>query len=149
MIIPGLLDIRKFLPHRAPMLMVDELVAIDESSASCRFHVDADCLFVKNGELSGAGLIEHAAQTSTAVVGQRFFPEGKAGAPVLGFISAVKNIVIGGSPRAGRTIITRSTLVTHVPNGPMSLCVMDVRSTVDGVTVLSCSMNFVIEQREP
>ena len=149
MIIPEQIDIRKFLPHRAPMLMVDKLVAIDEHSASCQFHVSEGCLFVKDGELSSSGLIEHAAQTSTAVVGQRFFPEGKSGAPVLGFISAVKNIEIGTLPRAGQTIITRSTLVTHVPNGPVSLCVMDVGSTVEGRTVLSCSMNFVIEQREP
>lgn len=149
MVIPEELDIRKFLPHRAPMLMVDELVAIDELSASCRFHIQDSCLFVKDGELSGTGLIEHAAQTSTAIVGQRFFPEGKAGAPVLGFISAVKNIEIGILPRAGQTVITRSTLVAHVPNGQVSLCVMDVGSTVEGRTVLSCSMNFVIEQREP
>ena len=149
MVIPEEFDIRKFLPHRAPMLMVDELVTLDVRYASCRFHVTDSCLFVKDGELSGAGLIEHAAQTSTAVVGRRFFPEAKAGVPVLGFISAVKNIEIGTLPRARQTIITRTTLVTHVPNGPVSLCVMEVESTVDGRTVLSCSMNFVIEQREP
>ena len=149
MIIPEEVDIRKFLPHRAPMLMVDKLVAIDERSAECQFFVDDACIFVKDGELSGTGLIEHAAQTSTAIVGQRFFTEAQNGAPVLGFISAVKNIEIGTLPRARQTLITRSTLVTHVPNGLVSLCAMDVRSTVDGRTVLRCSMNFVIEQREP
>lgn len=149
MIIPEEIDIRNFLPHRAPMLMVDKLVAIDERSASCQFQVTDACLFVKDGELSGAGLIEHAAQTSTTVVGQRFFFDGKSGVPVLGFISAVKNIEIGSLPRACQTLITRSTLVTHVPNGPVSLCVMEVESTVDGRTVLSCTMNFVIEQRKP
>ena len=82
-------------------------------------------------------------------MGQRFFPEGKVGAPVLGFISAVKNIEIGTLPRTRQTLITRSSLVTHVPNGEVSLCVMEVESTVDGRTVLSCSMNFVIEQRLP
>lgn len=149
MVLPEEIDIRNFLPHRAPMLMVDELVAIDDRSASCRFHITDSCLFVKNGELSGAGLIEHAAQTSTTVVGQRFFFDGRSGAPVLGFISAVKNIEIGPLPRSHQTLITRSTLVTHVPNGPVSLCVMEVGSTVDGRPVLSCSMNFVIEQRLP
>ena len=149
MSIPEEIDIRRFLPHRAPMLMVDKLVAIDERTASCQFFVDDDCIFVKDGELSSTGLIEHAAQTSTAVVGQRFFVEAVNGAPVLGFISAVKNIEIGTLPRARQMLITRSTLVTHVPNGPVSLCMMDVESTVEGRTVLRCSMNFVIEQSEP
>ena len=126
------IDIRQFLPHRAPMLMVDKLVAIDERSASCQFLIDENCLFVKHGELSSTGLIEHAAQTSTAIVGQRFFPEGKIRAPVLGFISAVKNVEVGTLPRIRQTIITRSTLVTHVPNGPVSLCAMEVESTVEG-----------------
>lgn len=147
MIIPEEVDIRKYLPHRAPMLMVDKLVAIDERSASCQFLVDDACIFVKDGELSGTGLIEHAAQTSTAIIGQRFFMKVENGTPVLGFISAVKNIEIGPLPRSRQTLITRSTLVTHVPNGQVSLCVMDVESTVEGRTVLSCSMNFVIEQR--
>ncbi|MBK7285770.1 MAG: hypothetical protein IPI95_00925 [Flavobacteriales bacterium] len=109
MVIPEEFDIRKFLPHRAPMLMVDELVTLDVRSASCRFHVTDSCLFVKDGELSGAGLIEHAAQTSTAVVGRRFFPEAKAGVPVLlGFISAVKNIEMAPC----RGLVRRSS---HVP----------------------------------
>lgn len=152
MIIPEQIDIKDFLPHRAPMLMVDELVAIDDRSASCRFRIDEGCLFLHKGELSGTGLIEHAAQTSTAVVGQRFFPGGKSevdGARVLGFISAIRNIELGPLPRARQTLITRATLLAHVPNGPSSLCVMEVETTVEGRPVLRCSMNLVIEQRVP
>ena len=143
------IDIRDFLPHREPMLMVHRLISIDKESVSCSFKVDEECIFVSQGVLSETGLIEHAAQTSTAIVGQRLFPSGvklNTDTRVIGYISAIKNVQLGLSPRNGEELITHSSLVSHVDSGPVSICVTECVSHVNDRQVLSCRMNFLIQE---
>ena len=75
------------------MLMVTRLVHIDDASVHTQFNVTEDCVFVKNEILSETGLIENAAQTCSAIVGQSYFDKDDLqgeGNNLVGYISAIK-----------------------------------------------------------
>ena len=89
-------DFRNFLPHRGDMLMVKDILEIDIESVSSGFLIQKDCVFVNNkGFLTETGIIENAAQTSTAVVGQSFFQEDHVTGErnqLVGYISEIKKV---------------------------------------------------------
>ena len=45
------IDIKNYLPHRRPMLMVDEIVAINSEFVETFFTIKEDNIFVHNGFL--------------------------------------------------------------------------------------------------
>ena len=90
----NVIDIKNFLPHRAPMLMVDHIYELSEQNVKTVFEIKEDNLFVENDFFAEVGLIENAAQTCSSIVGQSFFlddnHELKKGVEVIGFISGIK-----------------------------------------------------------
>ena len=66
-------DIQNYLPHRAPMLMVDLILNIDSNSVETVFLIKDDNIFVQNNVCIEAGLIENTAQTCSAIVGKKYF----------------------------------------------------------------------------
>jgi predicted hotdog family 3-hydroxylacyl-ACP dehydratase len=65
----------------------------------------ADNIFVENGCLSASGLIENIAQTCAARIGyvnKYIFKKGIQ----IGFIGAVRNLLISALPHIGDTIVT-------------------------------------------
>ena len=87
-------DVHNFLPHRAPMLMVDKLLSLTDDSVSSSFRITTSCPFINTNQfLSESGLIENNAQTCSAIVGQKFFDDSDlegTGNKVVGFISTIK-----------------------------------------------------------
>ena len=69
------LDITKFLPHRAPFLMVDHLLSFDDEHVSTSFKINPDCVFVNDNVFNEVGLIENAAQTCSSIVGKSYFED--------------------------------------------------------------------------
>lgn len=63
-------DIKRLIPQRNPMLMVDEFEVLDEQTAHTALTVRPDNMFLyRNGELPESGLIEHIAQSASALAG--------------------------------------------------------------------------------
>ncbi|MEX0273341.1 MAG: ABC transporter permease [Flavobacteriaceae bacterium] len=142
-------DIQKFLPHRYPMLMVDTVLHIDSKSVTCEFKVGPDCLFLKNGHLTETGLIENAAQACSAVVGQNYFEaddlEGK-GNKVIGYISAIKKVVIKKLPKLNDTLVTKAQLISLFNTGNVSMCTMEGTTFSNGDLIVDCTINFLIHE---
>ena len=65
-------NILDLIPQRAPIVMVDEFLGIEDSVSRTRFTVTQDNIFVDNNKLSECGLIEHIAQSAAARVGYIF-----------------------------------------------------------------------------
>lgn len=84
------ISIGKYLPHRPPMLMVDTITAIDDTSVVTEFFIKENGIFLEKGHLTEAGLIENMAQTCSAIVGQFFFGINDVSKNVIGYISAIK-----------------------------------------------------------
>ena len=67
-----------YVPHRLPMLLLDEVVADTEDSVLCRATIRPDCVFLENGAVSPLVLLEIVAQACAVYVGVKARREGKA-----------------------------------------------------------------------
>tara|TARA_R110002072_G_scaffold142804_3_gene288323 strand:+ start:34851 stop:35309 length:459 start_codon:yes stop_codon:yes gene_type:complete len=143
------IDIKKFLPHRAPMLMVHDLLYIDQTSVHTEFHITTDCVFVKDNVLSESGLIENAAQACSAIVGQSYFEkddlEGE-GNKLVGYISAIKKVEIFSLPKSGSTITTKASLISRFDTGSVTICSMECSTFNNDELIVACTLNFLIHE---
>ena len=120
------INIKNFLPHREPMLMATVTPYLDEDSVVTHFEIDENCIFLNaDGYLSETGLIENAAQASTAIVGQSYFEDDDlegAGNSIVGYISAIKKAEIYELPKIKELLVTKAQLVSRYDTESMSMC---------------------------
>lgn len=143
-------DIQNYLPHRAPMLMVDLILDINSSFVETTFLIKEDNIFVDNNIFVEAGLIENTAQTCSAIVGKKYFFEEDGteneNVNVIGFISALKNLKIHSLPKTGDTIITKANLVSKFIGDDYTLCTMSCESLLEDKLLLECEINLFIQK---
>ncbi|MCB0456241.1 MAG: ABC transporter permease [Flavobacteriaceae bacterium] len=131
------------------MLMVSNLVSISKTTAHTNFYIDEDCIFITNKFLSETGLIENAAQSCSAIVGQSYFEkddvEGKSN-NIIGYISAIKKVTLYGLPKVGDTIVTKASLISRVDTGSVTMC--SIASTTFNINkiIVDCTLNFLIHE---
>lgn len=144
------IDIQNYLPHRAPMLMVDLILEIDANSVETEFLIKEDNIFVDNGILIEAGLIENTAQTCSSIVGKKYFFEEDGteneNVNVIGFISALKNLKIHSLPKVDDVITTKATLVSKFVGDDYTLCTMSCESLLEDKILLECEINLFIQK---
>ena len=109
-------DIKRRIPQRNPMLMVDEFEALDEQTAHTALTVRSDNMFLyRNGELPESGLIEHIAQSASALAGYQALSSPQSGGtegglgttqPPVGIIGEVKHFECSRRPVNGDKIET-------------------------------------------
>lgn len=143
-------DFKNFLPHRGSMLMVKDLLAIDDDSVSSGLPILNDCIFVNNkGFLTEPGLIENAAQTSTAIVGQSFFKEDDVTGEsnqLVGYISAIKKVEVFQLPKVGDYLTTKASLVSRLDTNDMCICIINCSTFIDDKLIVDCTFNFLIHE---
>jgi len=143
------IDVSNFLPHRKPMLMVDSVVENEDDVLATQFYIAEDCVFLKNGKLCEAGLMENAAQAASGVVGQTFFDsndlEGK-GNKLVGYISAIRKVEIYALPEVGDTIVTRAKLISRFDTGAVTMCSLESETFLGDKLIVSSTMNFLIHE---
>ena len=105
----------RFLPHRPPIVLVDELVASDGDTHTTRLLVRADNVFAEEGHLLEAGLIEHVAQSTALGTGYAAAGAGE-GDPPVGFIGAVSRLRIERLPRIGEQLETTVAMQHRLAN---------------------------------
>lgn len=143
------LDIKKFLPHRAPFLMVDKVLSIDNEHVSTSFFINENCIFNDAGVFNENGLIENAAQTCSSIVGKSFFREDDIlgeDVKLIGFISAIKKVTIIACPKVGSTITTNAKLKSRFDTDEYSICTIVCTTSTDHKELLSCELNLVIQE---
>jgi len=105
-------NIQSLIPQRPPFVMIDELIYSDEKSSRTSLLINADNLFVVDGELREPGLLENIAQTAAARAGFDALHENK---PVkVGYIGAVKNFEVFKLPVLNDRIETEITVEDQV-----------------------------------
>ncbi|MDO6596034.1 ABC transporter permease [Oceanihabitans sp. 2_MG-2023] len=144
------LDITKFLPHRAPFLMVDHVISIDDEHVTTSFKIKEDCIFTdENNVFNEVGLIENAAQTCSSIVGKSYFEEDDLegeGTKLIGFISAIKKVTLFASPKIGETIISKANLKSRFDADHYSICTLECSISSSNKELLSCEMNLFIQE---
>jgi len=79
-----------YLPHRPPMLLIDDIVEVTEDRAVCRTTIHPDCVFAIDGLVHPSAMIEFVAQACAIFVGVRAAQSG--GPPRLGLILGCREI---------------------------------------------------------
>lgn len=150
MILKTGVDIQNYLPHRAPLLMVDLILDIDANFVETIFLIKEDNIFVQDNVFIEAGLIENTAQTCSSIVGKKYFFDEDGteneNVNVIGFISALKNVKIHSLPKVGDTIITKADLVSKFAGDDYTLCTMSCQSSVEDQILLECEINLFIQK---
>lgn len=135
-------EIKRFIPQREPIVMVDKLFEADHEHAVTGLTVAADNIFVQNGSFIESGLIEHSAQSASVLVGYEAYKQNRP-APV-GYIGEVKKARIHALPAAGSELLTRIDIISEVDG--LSLVKAEVKSGND--TVFECQMKIFVKQQD-
>lgn len=133
-------EILKFIPQRAPIVMVDEFFGVQENVSGSGLTVCEDNIFCEKGELQEGGIIEHVAQSAAMRVGYVYRSRGEE-VPI-GFIGAVNDLKIYSLPRAGETLRTRLTVEQEVFN----ITLVSAEVTVGDRKAAECRMKIYLQQ---
>jgi predicted hotdog family 3-hydroxylacyl-ACP dehydratase len=143
------IDIRKFLPHRPPMLLVTDMPFVDSTSVITEFNIQPHCIFLENGYFTEAGLIENAAQTCSAIVGQSFYDvkdfEGTSN-DLIGYISAIKKVRIYELPKVHEVLVTKAQLLSRYDLNGVSICTMSSSTFRNDDLIVDCTLNCLIQE---
>lgn len=143
------IDIRKFLPHRPPMLLVSNMPFIDNTSVITEFHITNECIFIENDCFVEAGLIENAAQTCSAIVGQSYYDdedlEGTSN-NLIGYISAIKSVKIHQLPKVGESLTTKAELISRYDTDELSICTISCSTFRNDDLIVDCILNCLIHE---
>lgn len=107
-------DITKYIPQRAPFIMIDTVLQGGDKVSETTFTIRGDNIFVENGLFTEPGLVENMAQTAAAGVGYRAAHLNIA--PSIGYIGSLKNVFIHRLPAVSDTIRTVITYEHHIMN---------------------------------
>ncbi|MCC6151275.1 MAG: hypothetical protein IT461_13580 [Planctomycetes bacterium] len=95
-------EFRKLIPHRPPMVLVDDVPVWGPERIEATREVREGDPFVENGELGDAALIECLAQTIAA--GDAQHARDKGGRVVKGFLTGLTNLKFYSRAKVGETI---------------------------------------------
>lgn len=144
------IDIKYYLPHRAPMLMVDMILKMDDVTVETFFKIKSDNIFIQNNNFIEAGLIENAAQTCSAIVAKDYFVDennkDKNNVDIIGFISSIKTLKILALPKVDNTITTFATLVSKFVTENYTLCTMHCKTFINDHLLLEGEINLFIQE---
>ena len=132
-------NILDFLPHRPPFVMIDSIALDDAENAHSTFKIREENTLVENGLFTESGLIENMAQTAGAATGLKAQFEHKP--PSLGYIGAVKNLVVLSLPKAGQVLTTEVIFVRQVMNALMVEGIV----RCEGKTLATCELKIFIQ----
>ncbi|WP_053991946.1 ABC transporter permease [Mangrovimonas sp. TPBH4] len=145
------LEISQFLPHRPPFLMVDYILSIGDEHVSTSFEIKPDNIFVEQGRFNEAGMVEHAAQTCSAIVGKSYYvdqEDTKSENKLIGFISAIKKVTVFECPNVGQVITSHATLKSRFDSDDYSICTFECKVSQTETELLTCEMNLFIQERK-
>lgn len=132
------IDILTLIPQRPPFVMIDYLVHFDRVDTRSELCVREDNIFFENGHLSAAGLVENIAQTCAARMGYINLISNE---PVkLGFIGAVRNLVVHRTPMEGELLSTTISVKEEI----FQMTMVNATVKVGEEVLVECEMKIAL-----
>ncbi|MFC3198947.1 hypothetical protein ACFOET_15090 [Parapedobacter deserti] len=145
-------EINELIPHRAPMIMVDHVVAVDGLKTETSFLVTPDCLFVDHNALSEMGMLENLAQTSFIFLNYFFTKPGEVlwdkEKDNLGVISTILDLAVHALPQIGDQLITCTHTELVFTSDFLKICNIRGRVSVNGETALAATMKMLLQTKD-
>lgn len=147
----NIIEIQNYLPHRAPMLMVDVIHELTDQEVKTVLEIKSDNIFVDNGVFAEVGLIENAAQTCSAIVAKSYYVdennEEKHDVNVIGFISGIKKLKVFDVAKVGDTIQTTAVLVSRFDADGYSICTMSCTTINNNQLIFEAEINLFLQEQ--
>ena len=116
--------------------MIDTLLTVDKKGATALFKISEKNLFLNDGFLAEAALIENIAQTAAARIGYISLNEDKP-APV-GYLAAVQNFEVFNLPQLHDEITTE----IFIENVIFSVVIINGKIICNKKNIASCNMKI-------
>ena len=130
--------ITSLIPQRPPFVMVDRVLSCDMADAVIAFDVREDNIFLDEGMLAPAGIIENMAQACAARMGCINRLRGEA--VKIGFIGDIRNCDIARQPRCGETLTTH----VHIVEDVFNMTLAEVCTKVNDETIASARVKIAL-----
>ena len=129
-------DILSLIPQRSPFVMIDALLTVDEKGATGVFKISEKNLFLGDGFLAEAALIENIAQTAAARIGYVSLNENKP-API-GYLAAVQNFEVFSLPKLNDEITTEISIENVIFN----VLIISGKIMCNNENIAACNMKI-------
>ncbi|RMG82827.1 MAG: hypothetical protein D6714_10725 [Bacteroidetes bacterium] len=127
----------QFLPHRAPMIMVDTLLDHNQPGIRTQFTIQSDNIFVEDGLFTTPGIIENIAQSVAADAGRK--ARMNAQNPPVGFLAGIKRLKVYQLPTVGSTITTE----VHLHSQARNIGIFRGRVYCNDTCLIECEVTIV------
>ncbi|MDR0206388.1 MAG: pseudouridylate synthase [Bacteroidales bacterium] len=140
------ISIQDTLPQKPPFVMVDTLLYCDTKTIKTALTVLEDNIFVENGVLAEAGLMENIAQTCAARVGNADNLDNETGnhSVKIGFIGMIRNLEILRLPKVGETVITKVDWMEEV----FRISLVNATVKIEDKIIATCEMKISVTEKE-
>ncbi|MDR0794958.1 MAG: hydroxymyristoyl-ACP dehydratase [Tannerella sp.] len=132
--------ITMLIPQREPIVMLDTFFEGSDNDALTGLTVQPDQLFCVDGRLTEPGLIEHMAQSASALAGYKAYRQQKK--PPLGFIGEIKKFRTFRLPASGEQLRTHIQVVSEV----LQIQLISAEVTSAGEPIASCRMKIYVQE---
>lgn len=131
-------DITNFIPHRAPFLMIDNLILANAERFESDFFIEENNVLVRSCYFEESGLIENIAQTCAAGFG--YLDHGNGVEPKIGFIGAITKLVVFELPLVNSKIESVVTPTHQLGN----IFLVKGENYCNGRKLLECEIKIVV-----
>lgn len=132
------IPLNELIPQRPPFVMIDRLVSSDAVFSVTELEVRPDNLFVDNGRMTAAGLVENIAQTCAARIGYINLNSGET--VKIGVIGSISNLNIARTPRVGEHLVTTIKLLEEV----FQVTLVEAMVKSDDEVLAQCNMKIAL-----
>ena len=136
----SILDI---IPQRPPFVMIDALIACEQTTSSSALHVVEENIFTEGGYFTEPGLIENIAQTVAAGACYYFRNSGEGGEEVpIGYIGAIKDLNIHFLPEVNSNLTTEIKMIHEI----FDITIIEGKVICKGKLAAECTMKIFIDR---
>ena len=133
------------IPQKPPIEMVDKLWFNDDTTTISGFTIKEDNIFCEEGVFKEPGLVENIAQTAALRVGyvvSLMEKNGEKVNPPIGYIGAIKRLLIHQQPKVGSELRTEVVIQQVI----FDVTLITGKTTVNGEVVAECEMKIFLKK---
>ena len=129
--------IKKLIPQRDPMIMVDSLFYYDKTKVIRGLTINNSKLFVKDGFLNESGIIQHMDQTVALHTGYSFYINNLV-APE-GYIGDISNVIITKLPMVNDKLKTEIKILKKF----LKIVLVEGKTLLNNEVIMTATMKTV------
>jgi len=144
--------IEELIPHRKPILCIDNVISVDGLTAETHYKIEESCIFFTDGIFSEMGLLENAAQTSFVFL-KFFFADSQddlwgKGKDSVGFISHISELKTYFLPKIADELFTTTATELVFDTENLKICNVRATTSVNSEIAFTTEMKMILQTRE-